>query len=47
MVCLSDEETKELVENGQLLSNELFSERMKIMQKMMGAKPPTKHGAES
>ena len=36
MLCLSDEQVKELVENGQLSSNELFSERMRTMQKMMG-----------
>lgn len=39
MVCLSEEEIRELVENGQLSSNELFAERVKHMQAMMGCRP--------
>lgn len=46
MLCLSDKEIKELVENGQLSSNELFAERMKIMQKMIGMNVPSNNQAK-
>ena len=36
MVCLSDEELKEIVENGQLLTSQLYAERTKIIQKALG-----------
>lgn len=36
MVCLNDEEMKEIVENGQLRTNQLFSQRTKMIQKFMG-----------
>ncbi|CAD8127800.1 unnamed protein product [Paramecium sonneborni] len=36
LLCLSDEEIKDIVENGQLTSNQLFSDRIHIYRKMLG-----------
>ncbi|CAD8127938.1 unnamed protein product [Paramecium sonneborni] len=36
LVCLSDEEIKDIVENGQLSSNQEFSDRIHIYRKMLG-----------
>lgn len=36
MVCLTEQEIKELVEKGQLSSNQLFAERIAVMQRMLG-----------
>ncbi|CAD8188156.1 unnamed protein product [Paramecium octaurelia] len=36
LLCLSDEEIKDIVENGQLTSNQLFSDRIHIYRQMLG-----------
>ncbi|CAD8101565.1 unnamed protein product [Paramecium sonneborni] len=36
LLCLSDEEIKDIVENGQLTSNQLFSDRIHIYREMLG-----------
>ena len=36
LLCLSDEEIKDIVDNGQLTKNQLFSDRISIYQKLLG-----------
>ncbi|CAD8117050.1 unnamed protein product [Paramecium primaurelia] len=36
LLCLSEEEIKDIVENGQLTQNQLFSDRIHIYRKMLG-----------
>ena len=39
MLCLSTEEIKDIVENGQITKNQLFAERTEIFQRLMGVSP--------
>ena len=39
LLCLSDEEIKDIVDNGQLTKNQLFSDRIAIYQKLLGIAP--------
>ncbi|CAD8164584.1 unnamed protein product [Paramecium octaurelia] len=41
LLCLSDEEIKDIVENGQLTSNQLFSDRIHIYRQMLGIEKHT------
>ncbi|KAM3134088.1 hypothetical protein pb186bvf_013814 [Paramecium bursaria] len=38
LLCLSEEEIKDIVENGQLTKNQLFADRIHIYQQMLGIK---------
>lgn len=35
LICLSDEEIKDIVENGQLSKNQIFAERVEYFQKIL------------
>lgn len=42
LLCLSEEEIKDIVENGQLTKNQLFSDRIDVYQKLLGVKSDAK-----
>lgn len=36
LLCLSDEEVRDIVENGQLTKSQLFADRIHIYRKLLG-----------
>lgn len=47
LLCLSDEEIKDIVDNGQLTKNQLFSDRIAIYQKLLGITSPVNEKKEN
>ena len=43
LLCLSEEEIRDIVENGQLTKNQVFSERIAVYQKLFGIEQTVKN----